>query len=136
MENQLAVPGDGRRSPTGLINDQCSSQSIYQNMRSRLVITAAKLDTAAIANYLQLKGKLVNDCWIFDGAARLSDQAGDAHATYWVNLLDRHRDGKNALMAHSHQFTVEFFSDMLDLNENSIDGLARNRVAIRFNALQ
>ncbi len=73
----------------------------------------------------------MNRRWVFDGATSLSDQAGDAHATYWGNLLDRHRDGKNALMAQSYQFTIEFLSDTLELNEESINRLARNRVAIR-----
>ncbi len=101
-------------------------------MHSRLVITADELDTAAIAKHLQLKGNLVNGSWVFDCGTRLSDQAGDSHATYWVNLLDRHRDGKNELMAQSHQFTIEFMSDTVALDEISIEGLTRNRVALRF----
>lgn len=101
-------------------------------MHSRLIITAQELDTSAIAKHLQLKGILSEDRWVFDCATRLSHQGGNAHATYWLNLLDRHRDGKNALMDRAHDFTVEFLSDTLELNENSIAGLARNRVSFRF----
>lgn len=101
-------------------------------MHSRLVITADELDTAAIAKRLQLKGNLVDGSWVFDCATRLSDQTGDAHATYCVNLLDRHRDGKNELIAQSHRFTIEFMSDTVELDEISTDRLARKRVALRF----
>ena len=86
---------------------------------------------SAISRHLQLSGSLDGDSWIFAGPFRLHGKEADTHTTYWTNLLTRHRDGKNTLMATAYRFTIEFDSHSIELNVCSIQSLARNRVAIR-----
>ena len=65
-------------------------------------------------------------------AERLAKRDGDAHAQYWMNILDRHKEGKNALLANGYQLILEFSNGILELSPESVGGLARQRIAIHY----
>ena len=124
MEDLSSGLGDRGRYPTN------HSANIHI-MQSKLIVQSDDLDPAEIARHLELKGLISNECWQFASAERLDSRDGNAHAQYWITLLDRHKDGKNQLIKLGYRFTIEFVGSMTELNVDAMQGLSVQRVSIR-----
>ena len=109
------------------------NSDVILSISSRLIISAdSGFDIEYVSQQLQLRGSIQNGKWIFPAAERLAKRDGDAHAQYWMNILDRHKEGKNALLANGYHLILEFSNGILELSPESVGGLARQRIAIHY----
>ena len=105
---------------------------VVAQMLSKLIICSDSLNPKEIATELELKGEVNDRCWTFQCADRLKSRDGNAHAQYWITLLDRHKIGRNRLIKLGYRFTIHFNDTKIELHEESMLGLGRHHVAIRF----
>lgn len=106
-------------------------------MKSWLQVESEHLDETLIAKHLQLIGEFFDSHWSFQMPPKLMDKSAESHLQYWVNLLDKHIEGKRVLQRYGYTFTIFLKSTrhdpkLLTLTSQNIDLISRHHINITF----
>ncbi len=102
-------------------------------MQSWLTVEFEELDETLLSKHLQLRGEMGDSVWRFEMAGRLKNQRTARHIQYWINLIEKHADGRKALQRLGYRFSLEFVADeheSIAFSSSEIDLLARNHCGL------